>query len=263
MSIGTINNKMCTALLLTTLYNSCLCTLQGAGNVPVKQYWTSPTNIVATVSAYQYIKHLPSGEPIPVYSTDIEKLCTNYYAILFYVVSPPECSGKYFKLEEHESRPIFSSDYLPPVYKIGELYYFTYMPSFSHDKSDANSFFGIVSNDLFSVSASSEKKMFVGRVTGGNVYYSTEQEAIDALNALKKEHDDLMEKIQSLAYEIENMKLTKKSSELKKNPLFRRLKGRFLDLKTGSLPSNEYKQKNIRMQIEKHRQLNNDIIPKG
>lgn len=218
-------------------------------DVPSARYWTDKTNIVAAVSAYELLMRLPSGEVVPYYSTNIDNLCTNFYAILFYVVSPPECFGKYFRLEEHEPSPILGTGYLPPVYQFGKLYYFPYKTMESRD--DKEFWYGIASNDLFSMSAPSKERLFVGKIAG-EVYYPRRQEAEEALRDLKSQRIKIEEEMSSLSNQIERAKAD--GIDVKKDPHYRKLRGRFFDLKW-RLPGNAYRQKEMSMQIEKLREL--------
>ena len=219
-------------------------------NVPPNRYWTGQTNIVAIVSAYELVIRLPSGEVVPYYSTNIDNLCTNFYAILFYVVSPPECFGKYFRLEEREPSPVLGSGYLPPVHQFGKLYYFPYRAIESCDDKEPR--YGLTSNDLFSMSPPSKERLFVSGFVGGDVYYPCRQEAEEALRDLKRQRIEIEEEMGSLSNQIERAKAD--GIDVKKDLHYRKLRGRLFDLKW-RLPGNAYRQKEVSMQIEKLKEL--------
>lgn len=215
------------------------------------QYWTGQSNIVATVCAYEFMLHLPSGENVPYYSTNVLNRYTNSYAILFYVVAPKKYAGKYFCLRENETMP-FSSDYPLPIHRFGELYYFRFAEAFDNSFSDMAFWFGLTPDDLFSFPIGGVDRLSVGK-TISNVYYYSVQDAEQALNDLKKERVGLEEKIGALSNQIE--KAQAGGVDVKNDRQYRKLRGQYLDLKNGRLPANGYRQKEVRMQIEKLKEL--------
>jgi hypothetical protein len=119
--------------------------------------------------------------------------------------------------------------------------------------TDKEAWFGLVSNDLFSISGPSEKKLFVGKIAGGNVYYPFRQEAEEALHDLESRRIEIAEQMDLFSNQIEKAKAD--GIDVKNDPYYRRLRGRFFDLKMGHLPSNAHKQEEVKMQIEKLRAL--------
>jgi len=199
-----------------------------------QKYWTESSNIVATVSAYERKTRLQSGELISYYSTFIDNQCTNYSAILFYVVNPQEHAGKYFRLEAIEQET--NSGYLPPAYEFGKLYYWN----------------GIVSNDLVTFPVPTAGRMNVGK-TCGNIYYHSHMDAVRALRDLENERIIVVKQMNSISNQLEIAKAD--GIDVKNDPQYRRLRGRYFDLKMGCLPSNEYKQEEVKMQIKNLKEI--------
>ena len=218
------------------------------------RYWTGESNIVATVSAYERLTRLPSGETVPYFSTEIDSLCTNYTAIVFYVLSPPEYAGKYFRLGAIPPEPLSGS--LPLAYNFGELYYFGLLrarivsdglPSADH-KNDRHYWSGITPDELTVFSSSISGRMNVGTITG-TPYYATVKKAQEALNALEKKQREMEAEIETLSAAVEKTKL-EKGEDYKNDTDYRRQRGRLSNLQRGGLFYNENRQKEARMQIE-------------
>jgi len=248
MSTG-INNRgnlLSSLIIAFGIVCSCASAREGDG-----QYWTGQSNVVATVSAYEFMSHLPSGENVPYYSTNVVSRCTNSYAILFYVVAPKKYAGKYFRLQENEPMP-FGSVFPPPVHRLGELYYFRFAEVSDKSFSDIAYWFGLTPDDLFSFPTGEAGRLSVGKTTS-NIYYHSTQDATQALHDLNKERICLEKQMGVLSNQIE--KARSDGVDVRNDRQYRKMRGQYLDLKNGSLPSNGYRQKEVRMQIEKLKEL--------
>lgn len=255
--IGTTKYGSFVLILSVTFQFICLPIFCEIKKIPQEQYWTGQSNIVAAVSAYERIMHLSSGQRIPVYHNEIDDLCTNYFAIIFYVITPEKYKGNYFRLKSMPTEK--GSGFIPPAYQIGKLYYFPFIDSPDPDLGKTGYWLGINPRDLFSMPEGKPGRLYVGK-TNGEIYYASRQEAIDALVLLEIEHDQVKTKMQLLAKEIDKIKVIDKNIDVNKNPEYKRLKSSYFDLKIDRLPSNEYKQKEVKMQIEmlNHIEINNE-----
>lgn len=232
-------------------------------DAPGPRYWTGESNIVATVSAYERVTRLPTGETVPYFSTEIDGMCTNYTAIVFYVLSPPECAGKYFRLEAIQPEPLSGS--LPLAYYFGKLYYFGMsrsrapkdgLPSADHGEDPYSWFWGIAPDDLATFPVPTPGRMNIGKTTG-TIYYTTIKEANEALNVLEKKRREMEKEIKELSVEVEQIK-RKKSVDYKKDTDYRLKNGRLSNLKRIGLLYNGNRQKEARMQIGQLERLESD-----
>jgi hypothetical protein len=221
-----------------------------------KKYWTDHTNVVAAVSAYERTVALPTGEQIPAYSLAVDEKCTNYTAVIFYILSPVECAGAYFRLEAVPPEP--GSGYLPPAYYTNTTYYFPYMGTNSLAGSLSNAMYwcGITASDL-SRPITSAGRMNVGK-TSGKRYYPSVRDAVEALEDLADERYAVAERMTDLSNRIEHARA--EGIDVKKDPQHRRLRGEFFGLHN-RLSGYDYRRQEIKMQIEKLQQLEAEKTP--
>lgn len=253
MTAGITSARAYIVFCLVVHHVFCFCVMSQVYDIPPKHYWTGQTNIVATVSAYELITNLPTGERVPSYSKNIDNLCTNYSAIIFYVIAPTTYAGKFFRLNAIPAE--LGAGSLPPAYHTGKLYYFSFLDMPESSAFGVNFWFSINRDDLFSV-PNEKSRLNVGKITG-NIYYPSCKEAENALIALDNQRIKLEEEINSLSCKLEKLKLLN-GSNVNIDMQLKKLKGKVLDLKMESLPSNEYKQKEVRMQIENLKQIENN-----
>lgn len=260
MMVGINSTKKTKVVVLLTIALIYLLPVYSSTNETTQiKYWTGQSNIVAIVSAYERIMHLPTGEATPYFSTEIDELCTNYTAIVFYVLNPPEYASKYFRLKAIP--PEAGSGSLPLAYEFGKLYYFNLLrahignnglPIADH-KTERYYWSGITPDELTAFSTFTSDRMNVGSIIG-TPYYATVKEAQKALGGFEEQQRKIEKEIEILSSEMEQLK-REKGVDYKKDIDYRLKQGRFWNLKRMGLLYNKNKQQEAKMQIEKLKKM--------
>lgn len=152
-----------------------------------KKYWTGETNIVATVAGYEREAVLQTGETVITYTDKVDDMCTNYMAVLFYVLSPHPCRGKVFRLKGVSNDPYF----LGPEYKMGTLYYFPYRPDLVNDGVGKNWMSVITKEDLKQNDMNTHWKMTVATIWGEQ-YFPDRHSAMRRISEIEKKLQPLL-----------------------------------------------------------------------